>query len=47
MNYSERITLPDRMMSMADLITISVETPWIDSGYSLEIVFIELILMNP
>ena len=34
------------MMSMADLIIISVEILWIDSGYSLEKEFAELICMN-
>ena len=48
-NYSERITLsnPTHMMSMADLIAIGVETLKIDSEYSLEKEFIELIHMNP
>ena len=47
-NYSERITLFDltHMMSMADLVAISVETSRIDRGYSLEKEFIELICMN-
>ena len=37
-NYSERITLsnPSHMMSIADPITIGVETLRIDSGCSLE-----------
>ena len=34
-------------MSMADLVAIIVETPKIDSGYSLENEFTELIRMNP
>ena len=48
-NYPERITLssPTHMMSMADPITIGVETLRIDSGCSLEKEFIELIRMNP
>ena len=48
-NYLERITLSDRthMMSIADLVAISVETLRIDSGCSLEKEFIELICMNP
>ena len=35
------------MMSMTDLVAIGVETPRIDSGYSLEKEFTELICMNP
>ena len=37
-NYSQRIVLSDltHMMSMADPVAISVETPRIDSGCSLE-----------
>ena len=48
-NYSERIALsnPTHMMSMADPITIDVETLRIDSGRSLEKEFTELIRMNP
>ena len=48
-NYPERITLsnPSHMMSMADHVTIAVETPRIDSGCSLEKEFNELIRMNP
>ena len=48
-NYTERIILSDltHMMSMADLVAISVETPRIDSGCSLEKESIELICMNP
>ena len=48
-NYPERITLsnPTHMMSMTDLIAISVETLRIDSGCSLEKEFTELIRMNP
>ena len=48
-NYPERIALFDltHMMSMADPVTISVETPRIDSECSLEKEFIELICMNP
>ena len=48
-NYPERTTLSDQthMMRMADLVTNSVETLRIDSGYSLEKEFIELIHMKP
>ena len=46
-NYLERITLSDIVTSMADLVAISVETPRIDSGCSLEKEFTELIRMNP
>ena len=48
-NYSERITLsnPTHMMSMTDLVAISVETLGINSGCSLEKEFTELIRMNP
>ena len=48
-NYPERIALfnPSHMMSIADRIAISVETLRIDSGYSLEKDFTELIRMNP
>ena len=48
-NYPERITLfdPNHTISMADPITIVMETLRIDSGYSLEKEFIELIHMNP
>ena len=35
------------MMSMNDLMTISIKTPRIDSRCSLEKEFIELICMNP
>ena len=47
-NNPERITLsnPTHMMSMADPISIGVETLKIDSGCSLEKEFIELIRMN-
>ena len=34
------------MMSMNDLVPITLETPRIDSGYSLEKEFTELIHMN-
>ena len=49
LNYPERITLsnPTHMTSMADPIAIGVETLRIDSGYSLEKEFTELIRMNP
>ena len=48
-NYLERIALsiPTHMMSMTDPIAISVETLRIDSGWSLEKEFTELICMNP
>ena len=48
-NYSERITLFNlaHAMSITDLVTISVETPRIDSRCSLEKEFTELICMNP
>ena len=49
LNYPERLALsnPTHMMSMADHISISVETLRIDSGCSLENKFTELIRMNP
>ena len=48
-NYLERISLSNLtyMMSMADRVTIGVETPRLDSGCSLEKEFTELICMNP
>ena len=48
-NYLERIALSNltHMMSMTDPIAIGVETLRIDSGYSLEKEFAELIRMNP
>ena len=48
-NYPERIALSDltHIMSMVDPVAISVETPRIDSGCSLEKEFTELIRMNP
>ena len=48
-NYPEIITLsnPSHMMSMSDLVAISVETLRIDSGCSLEKEITELICMNP
>ena len=48
-NYPEKITLsnPTHMMSMADLVAISVETLRIDSVCSLEKEFTKLIYMNP
>ena len=48
-SYLERIILFDltHMMSMADLVAISVETLKIESGCSLEKEFTELIRMNP
>ena len=47
--YLEIIALsnPSHMMSMDDPIAIGVETLRIDSGYSLEKEFTELIRMNP
>ena len=49
LNYLVRIALsdPSHMMSMADPISIGVDTIRIDSGCSLEKEFIELIRMNP
>ena len=49
LNYPERISLCNltHMMSMADPVTIGVETLRIDSGCSLEKEFTELIRMNP
>ena len=48
-DYPERIALsnPTHMMSMTDPIAIGVETLRIDSGFSLEKEFTELICMNP
>ena len=48
-NYLKRIALSDltHMMSMVDLVVISVETPRIDSGCSSKKEFTELICMNP
>ena len=48
-NYPERIILsnPTHMMSMTDPISIDVKTLRIDSGFSLEKEFTELIFMNP
>ena len=48
-NYEERIALSDltHMLSMADPVDISVETPRIDRRCSLEKEFTELIRMNP
>ena len=49
LNYLERITLSNLtlVMSMADPMAISVETPIIDSGCSLEEEFTKLICINP
>ena len=49
LNYPKRITLSyqNYMMSMTNLVAISVKTSMIDSGYSLEKEFTELIRMNP
>ena len=48
-NYPERIALSDltHMMSMANPMAISVKTPRIDKGCSLEKEFTKLIRMNP
>ena len=48
-NHPERITLfdPTHMMSMANLVAISVETPMIDTGCFLGKEFTKLIRMNP
>ena len=48
-NCLERITLsnPNHMMSMADLIAISMKTLKINNEYSLEKEFTELIHINP
>ena len=48
-NCIKRITLsnPTHMMSMADLVTISIETLMIHSGCSLEKEFTELIHLKP
>ena len=48
-NYLERITLfdPTHMMSMANLMAISVKTSRTNSGCSLEKEFTELIHINP
>ena len=47
-NYPKRITIsdPTHMMSMIDLLVISVETPMIDNGCSLEKEFTESICIN-
>ena len=49
LNYPKRIILFDliHVMSMADPLAIGVETLRIDSGFSLEKEFNELIRMNP
>ena len=48
-NYLKIIALTDQthMISMANLVAISVKTPKIDSGFSLDKEVIELIYMNP
>ena len=48
-NYPKRIALSNltRIMSIADLVAIDVETQRIDRGCSLEKEFTELICMNP
>ena len=47
-NYSKRITLSDltHMMSMTNLVAIGVETPRIDTGWSLKKKFTKVIRMN-
>ena len=47
-NYRETIALSDLtlVMSIADHVAIGVERPRIESGYSLEKEFTELICMN-
>ena len=49
LNYLEGIIMSNitHMMSMADLVAIGMETPKIESGFSLEKDFTELIYMNP
>ena len=49
LNYLERIKFFNltRMMSMADLIAIDMETPRIDSGCSVEKEFTILICIHP
>ena len=49
LNYIERIVLsnPTYMMSMTNPVAIVVEIVRIDSGYSLEKNFTQLIYMNP
>ena len=44
---SKRLSDPTYILSIADLVAISVETPRIDSKCFLEKEFIELINMNP
>ena len=48
-NYLARITFSDltHMMSMTDLVALSIEIPRIYIGCSLENFFIELIDINP
>ena len=48
-NYLKRITLTDltHMMSMTDVVAITVETPRMDSRCTLEKEFTKLIRMNP
>ena len=48
-NYLERIAWSDmsRLINMADLVAIYVETPRIDRGCSLDKEFTKLICMNP
>ena len=48
-NYPERTTLFDltHMMSMVEYVAISVDSPRIDNGSSLEKEFIKLICINP
>ena len=48
-NYPKKIALsdPTHMMSIVDLVAITMETLMIDSGCSLKKEFTELIHMNP
>ena len=49
LNYPESTTLfdPALIMSLVDHVATNVETPRIDSGYSFEKEFTEMISMNP
>ena len=49
LNYKERVSLFNltHMMSMANHVAIGEEIPRVDSGYSLNKDFIELIHINP
>ena len=48
-NYPKRVALSDltHIISMANPVAISVETPRIDKGFSVEKEFTELMRMNP